>query len=84
MSLAIDVDTVTRVLLADGWHEVADKSFTMDAYEYMEGTMTLLGGGTEAKAGVPATGFAFKESRDGAAVVLAGPISSIVAVELAQ
>ena len=35
MSLRIDVDTVTAVLLADGWHEVADASFVLDAYEYL-------------------------------------------------
>jgi len=27
MSLAIDVDTVTHVLLADGWHKVKGSSF---------------------------------------------------------
>lgn len=35
MSLAIDVDTVTEVLLADGWHHVADESFSLDSYEYL-------------------------------------------------
>lgn len=35
MSLAIDVDDVTAVLLADGWHEVANRSFELDAYEYL-------------------------------------------------
>ena len=34
MSLAIDVDTIQAVLLADGWHTVHDASFTLDAYEY--------------------------------------------------
>jgi hypothetical protein len=33
MSLAIDVDCVTHVLLVDGWREVAAKSFTMAPYE---------------------------------------------------
>ena len=28
MSLMIDVDLVEAVLLADGWHEVADASFS--------------------------------------------------------
>ena len=32
MSLAIDVDRVKQVLLADGqWHRVADDSFEIDA-----------------------------------------------------
>lgn len=35
MSLAIDVDTVVRVLLADGWHDVEDASFGLDSYEYL-------------------------------------------------
>ena len=35
MSLAIDVDRVARVLLDDGWHDVADDSFAIDAYEYV-------------------------------------------------
>lgn len=35
MSLAIDVDTVTEVLLADGWHSVWGKSFSLDAYEFL-------------------------------------------------
>lgn len=35
MSLAIDVDKVTAVLLADSWHEVAAASFALDSYEYI-------------------------------------------------
>ena len=35
MSLAIDVDLVTHVLIADGWHTVEERSFTMDSYEFM-------------------------------------------------
>jgi hypothetical protein len=34
MSLAIDVNTVTHVLLADGWHTVAERSFLLRSYEY--------------------------------------------------
>jgi hypothetical protein len=33
MSLYIDVDRVSSVLLADGWHAVAEDSFDLDAYE---------------------------------------------------
>ena len=51
MSLAIDVDDITHVLLADGWHEVHDASFGTDSYEFMwrEGTddSPMLGGGQE-------------------------------------
>ena len=35
MSLAIDVDKVEKVLLADGWHVVSNQSLTMDAYEFV-------------------------------------------------
>ena len=35
MSLAIDVDTVVAVLLADGWHEVFDNTFSLDSYEFL-------------------------------------------------
>lgn len=54
MSLYIDVDKVTGVLLADGWHLVADKSFDLDAYEYHREDYVLLEGGGESS--VPATG----------------------------
>jgi hypothetical protein len=36
MSLAIDVDRVAAVLLADGWHTVSNDSFELDAYEYLQ------------------------------------------------
>ena len=36
MSLAIDVDRINRVLLADGWHAVKGGSFTLDSYEYID------------------------------------------------
>ena len=45
MSLAIDTDNVARVLLIDGWHGVVDNSFTLDAYEYIEGERLTFGGG---------------------------------------
>jgi hypothetical protein len=46
MSLAIDIDRVTAVLLADGWHIVDTmnqsgqivSSFSTDAYEFVEHT----------------------------------------------
>jgi hypothetical protein len=82
MSLAIDVDRVNSVLLADGWHEVAETSFDLDSYEYLsyeggphEDPMVLHGGG---HSGVCATGFAFKESATGR--FIAGPLTAIHAV----
>lgn len=35
MSFGIDVDMVTHVLLADGWHTVLEQSFTLDSYEFL-------------------------------------------------
>lgn len=84
MSLAIDVDNVVRVLLADGWHNVADESFSIDAYEFLwsgrDGTrvadmdsdrdpLCLHSGGA---------GFAFSTD-DGDRVC--GPVSAILAVK---
>lgn len=59
MSLWIDVDKVTGVLLADGWHSVVDASFDLDAYEYHINERTLLAGGTVA--GIPSTGAKWSE-----------------------
>ena len=40
MSLAIDIDKVSDVLLADGWHHVefakGKSSFVIDAYDFLE------------------------------------------------
>lgn len=86
MSLAIDVDRVTAVLLADGWHSVSDDSFAMDAYEYVwypdgkrtSWDATMVHGGGEN--GVCATGFIFKRSSAPNSEWIAGPLTSIVAV----
>lgn len=94
MSLAIDVDAVTAVLLADGWHRVAKKSFFLDSYEYLwsgrEGTkvkdlrpdqdhILLHGGG---QSGISATGFSFLEQidRTGIPQRISGPLTAILAV----
>ena len=77
MSLAIDVGKVEMVLLADdGWHEVADSSFNLDAYKYMEKKRAVLKGGQVP--GVPSTGATWKE-RSGA--IVACPITAILAVK---
>jgi hypothetical protein len=51
MSLAIEVDDITHVLLADGWHTVHDASFGIDSYEFMRhegmGDSPTLGGGQD-------------------------------------
>jgi hypothetical protein len=80
MSIAIDVDLVTEVLLTDGWHTVVDRSFFLDSYEYLwrdidEERMVLLGGGTERL--IPSTGFTFTEDTGRR---ISCPLTAILAV----
>jgi hypothetical protein len=82
MSLAINPERVIRILLADGWHDCADASFDLDAYEFIEQydkgkTRTIFGGGQDKQ--VPSTGFVFTDTESGNQ--LFGPITSIIAVE---
>jgi hypothetical protein len=93
MSLAIDVDNITHVLLADGWHEVDDASFGTDSYEFVgdEGTgdSPMLGGdqekhipaaghrGSTSREHIAAAGFSFTEGDH----VLFGPLTSVLAVK---
>lgn len=81
MSLALDIDRVNSVLLADGWHVVEPlpkgvSSFVLDAYEYVW-------------SGDPDESY---QDREGSKLgwrchsggeVLAGPMSSLLAVKLA-
>lgn len=55
MSLAIDVDTITDVLLGDGWHKVAGQSFDLDAYEFMWQGRMVLGAGPARACPAPAS-----------------------------
>ncbi len=76
MSLAIEVDEITAVLLADGWHEVDEGSFELDSYEYAwEAGNTMLHRGGQS--GVCANGFEFR-GVDGHRI--AGPLTAILAV----
>ncbi|RSM73470.1 hypothetical protein DMH04_41400 [Kibdelosporangium aridum] len=74
MSLAIDVDEITAVLLADGWHTVANKSFTLDSYEFVWRDSTMHGGG---QSGVCSAGFEFT---DDSGAMLSGPLTAVLAV----
>lgn len=91
MSLAINIDKVGRVLLADGWHTVKDDSFAMDAYEFLwypDEDTTIMdaqivhGGG---QSGICSTGFTFKERGDkrydDPEMWISGPLTAIQAVE---
>ena len=77
MSLAINVDLVTHVLLADGWHTVHGDSFDLDAYEYMHEKNPIVKGGSVA--GVPSTGAVWLES-DGTRIMC--PLTSVLAVRV--
>lgn len=73
MSIAIDTDRVSGVLLADGWHQVEGTSFDLDSYEFVWGERLIHGGGNS---GVCATGFTFYE--DG--LRISGPLTALLAV----
>ena len=78
MSLAIDVDRVTEVLLPDGlWYEVEDGSFEIDAYEFVreEDAPRLLGG---AEPLLPAAGATWRNNKRQR---YSCPITSILAVK---
>jgi hypothetical protein len=80
----IDVDLVEAVLLADGWHPVADDSFTLSAYEFVwwsdsqnkkqdEPTKLHASGNAD----VTSTGFSFHDTAD---MLISGPLTAIQAV----
>jgi hypothetical protein len=83
MSLAIQIDKVTHVLLPCGWYEVKNRSFDTDAYEFVEGERPL-GGGDGVL--VPYTGFRFvvKDDSEGPDLVIKGPLTSVLAVREEQ
>lgn len=79
MSLYINTNNVISVLLADGWHEVVDSSFDLDAYEmYWDSNgkdLLVLGGGQDKLTST--TGFSFK-GLDGKVF---GPLTSVLVVK---
>lgn len=88
MSLAIDREAVTAVLLADGWHQCVPESFDLDAFEFVDysepstsgvgfAARTIHSGG---KSGICATGFVFQEAGEEGTV--AGPLSAVLAVRV--
>ncbi len=72
MSLAIDVTKVRAVLLADGWHKIANNSFDLGSYEYLRGTEPIPNGAN----GTSPVGFRLK---DDAGYLLYGPLTAILA-----
>ena len=81
MSLAINVDDVVAVLLADGWHEVYGRSFDIDAYEYTAGKKQVISFDPETSVGVTYMGFVFTDSKGDR---LAGPMTAIQAVRVRE
>jgi hypothetical protein len=95
MSLAIDVDEVNRVLLSDGWHDVAARSFALDSYEFLwsgvdgltvhdliakgHEPQVLLGGG---QSGICSIGFTLKDGASGQ--MICGPLTAVLAVQTAK
>jgi hypothetical protein len=77
VSLDIDVDQVEGVLLADGWHTVANSTFELDAYEFQWQGRACLRGGNETL--LPALGARWEEA-DGARI--ACPATAVLAVRL--
>lgn len=74
MSITVDIAAVRSVLLSDGWHRVAGKSFTVGPFQYVQGETAQAGAGA-------AVGFRFK---DNAGYVLTGPLSAILANQAAS
>jgi hypothetical protein len=77
MSLAIDIERVAAVLLADGWHRVKDNSFVLDAYEFMRGHHAVVSNGQVQ--GVPPTGASWMEQ---AGNIIYCPLTAIRAVRI--
>lgn len=67
-TLYVDTQKVDSVLLADGWHPVAEGSLVVGTVQFLEGSEHRLPG---------REGFEFKQA-DG--VVVSGPLTSILAV----
>ena len=62
--------------IADRWHEVEPESFALDAYEFMEGAQAVARGDGQL---ITTVGFMFREP---GGQIVAGPLSSILAVQL--
>jgi len=72
MKLTIPITDVARVLLADGWHDVADQSFDVSDYDFDDGHGNKITNDDRA-------GFDFVDAAGG---WYRGPLSSILAVQV--
>jgi hypothetical protein len=95
VSLAIDLDAVTRILLPNGWHEIERGTLVIDSYElhHSDPSVSAWPGAWPVRAGmdpdVPTLGFRARRvalktpsALHGPAMDLAGPITSLLAVEV--
>lgn len=76
MSLAIDIDKVTAVMIGGVWHVVIEDSFAIDSFEFVQGDRLEFGGGRCEL--ISASGFSFK-GEDSQWV--SGPLNTIQAVK---
>jgi hypothetical protein len=76
MSLGIQLTEIKHVLLADRWHEVEHQSFALDTYEFVDGSQPVARGDGQL---ITSVGFMFREP---GGQIVAGPLSSILAVQV--
>ncbi len=82
VTLCIHWDDVEAILLADGWHDVAeDSALCIGAYEYTDAAEVQWEtfGGTS---GVGDRGFEFRDAVTGC--IMFGPVTSILAVRMSK
>lgn len=84
MSLAINPDLVSAVMIGNKWFPVYKDSFDLDSYEFVipseskaDNDFIMHGGGNS---GVCATGFRFQLAND-LGVIMSGPLTAIQAVQ---
>ena len=80
MSLHVDREKVSAVLLPDGWHTVLDHSFDLDAYEYHDEDRPIFEG--DQVTGIPSTGASWLDKQSGAYIVC--PLAAVLAVRLVR
>jgi hypothetical protein len=73
LSLAVDIDNVTRVLMADGWHRVYRKSFSCQAGKDRGYVFPLPNS---------SIGMEWIEVQNGTEIRVCAPLSSLIAVEV--
>lgn len=71
MSIEINVDQVSEVMLADGWHSISPGSFEVDRAEFS---------GPVAGEAAPLRDLWFRFEESSSEIMTTGPLSSVVAV----